>query len=228
MQSVAAKLRRHAAPGGARIGLDTAASIRREAREISLEAKCLLQEMVQEQGDNPHRLACKKLAENLAEASGHLDAALRAYDSAAARGTAALATKQEQGDSGIGSTTAHRGEVVHPQIQALTADVSESEATHFADLVNDYAQDVGALAEDVSKLQQALLDVAEIARSQGPQLDDVEANMSNSASHSAEAVQQLHITKERRSRRTRAVVRALLIATGIISTVAAVTCWARR
>lgn len=204
---------------------------RRKAHEVLQTAKTTLEEakrlleglainggtMSSEQ--KMRRLTQQKLSENLTRAAASLEAAWRAYEEKALAREHQLSAEAASGVYGVNGRPglagvelpmrADRGLRLHLEMQEAAEEAAIE--TH-GEIVDEYVEEISTLQRDIHSLQQTFHELAHHIQGQGDMLDNIEVNMSRSASNTEGASEQLVQTNQTHRRSTRLLYCLMVLA----------------
>eukprot|EP00812_Abedinium_dasypus_P009983 NODE_3632_length_761_cov_135.189802.p1 GENE.NODE_3632_length_761_cov_135.189802~~NODE_3632_length_761_cov_135.189802.p1 ORF type:complete len:199 (-),score=79.68 NODE_3632_length_761_cov_135.189802:147-743(-) len=178
---------------------------------------------------NMRQLMQQKLTDNLKEASRaveHAASAFRAEGERAARGKALAAGKDgvelttiEPQDPQAADLEAGRARQAQQVEDAVTAATIH---TH-AEIVDEYVHDLTRVQQNMSALQDCMINIAEVASAQGATLNSIEGNMITAEEHTSRGREQVVIASQAQQRSNKRVACAVLTAASITASLLALS-----
>lgn len=152
----------------------------------------------------------QKLSENLTKGIRDLQVSFQVFEQAEKRVAEMPTTTPPRPteDLEMGSLPAGQGQ----RLQATADLVSEAELDVHTAIVEEYAQDISTLAQDVRGLQQAMADLSFHTKVQGDLLDSIEGDFLSSTQNTANASEQLTQASHSQRRGSKFIYWLLLLA----------------
>lgn len=150
----------------------------------------------------------QKLSENLTKGIRDLQVSLQVFEQAEKRLSEVPTTTSQRPSEDL-----EMGSLAGQQRLQATADlVSEAELDVHTAIVEEYAQDISTLAQDVRGLQQAMTDLNFHTKVQGDLLDSIEGDFLSSTQNTANASEQLTQASHSQRRGSKFIYWLLLLA----------------
>eukprot|EP00811_Abedinium_folium_P010640 NODE_19845_length_825_cov_3.244986.p2 GENE.NODE_19845_length_825_cov_3.244986~~NODE_19845_length_825_cov_3.244986.p2 ORF type:complete len:181 (-),score=46.74 NODE_19845_length_825_cov_3.244986:69-611(-) len=176
------------------------------------------------------QLMQQKLADNLKEASRAVELAASAFRAEGER-TARISKAPMVSKGGVELT------LIEPQ-DPLTADAEAARTRHLqgqvdvvtastidahAEIVDEYVGELTRVQQDISTLQDCMVNFAEVLTTQGESLNSIEGSMARAEAHTAGAREQVVIASQAQQRSHRRLVCAVAAAASITASLLALS-----
>merc|ERR1712137_465385 len=202
--------------------------IARNAKNNWEEAKRVMQSLAMSGGgvgENHHmrQLTLQKMEDNLKQAFQAVESAVIGFqtESERSRNKASAASKPSKGgESDVELTSMEMLETDpesgHRLKQLQVQEVTTDECIVHNDILDDYLKDFAKVRDDMSLLQTSMVNIAEVAASQGTMIDSIENNVVRSAEHTNMAVEQVTVSYQNQQKANRRRCIFMTICIGIL------------